>query len=121
MKTLPLIITCLTLVIGCRSPRVLVPANTVNFKTQYGSLDLQHPQDTEMEKVDIEIGTNGTVHARIGLLRTKNSPEVIDKTAAGQVAILKQQGENMEKAFDAGAKAVGAVGGKAASTAAGVP
>lgn len=116
MKTFPLILA--VALAGCsRLSRVQVPANTVNFKTEHGSLALVHPQDTQMKDVTIEIATNGTVRAQIGTLTTKNSPDVIDKSAAGQVAIIKQWGETSEKIFNAGAAAMGTAGGTAVKTA----
>lgn len=115
MKTLCL---CLVLAAGCsRLSRVQVPANTVDFVTPHGSLSLAHPQDTQMKDVTVEIATNGTIRATIGSLTTKNAPDVIDKTAAGQVAIIKQWGETSEKIFNAGATAIGAGAGTAAKTA----
>lgn len=96
------------------NPGVKVPANEVHFRSAHGTLALKHPQDTQMENVQIEISTNGTARARIGKLTTKNSPDVIDKSAAGTVAILRQNGENMVKSFEAGGAAVGAASAQAA-------
>lgn len=116
MKTLyTSLVIGLVVVSGCaRASRVQVPANTVNFKTEHGSLSLQHPQDTQMKDVTIEIATNGTVRAQIGSLTTKNSADVIDQTAAGQVAIIKQWGDTGAQMFKAGAEAAGNAAGAAA-------
>lgn len=92
---------------------VQVPANSVTFRSSSGQLTIVHPQNTSLTNLDVEIGTNGTVHAKIGGLVTFNNPAVIDSTAAGQVAIAKQHGENAVKAFNAGAAAAGKIGAAA--------
>lgn len=113
MKTILLFLLCC----GCaRMSRVQVPANEVQFTTAHGSLSLKHPQDTTMKDVVIEIATNGTVRAQIGSLTTKNSPDVIGETAAGEVAKIKQWGETGAQMFKAGAEAAGAAAGAGAKT-----
>jgi hypothetical protein len=96
---------------------VNVPANSVTFRSPSGQLTITHPQNTSLTNLDVEITTNGTVHAKIGGLVTFNSPEVIDKVSAGQVAIIKAQGDAFEKAARAGGELVGAGIGTAAKTA----
>lgn len=101
MKTITLCLLALAgLLIGCSTVRV--PANTIRFKTPYGSLDVTHPQDFTGTNMYVMIETNGTVTASFGYIKTANSPAVIDKVAAGQVAIIRAQGEVSEKLFKAG-------------------
>ncbi len=114
MKTFLTIIAA-ALLTGCGT--VKVPTNTLLFKTQFGQLAIEHPQDFTGTNLSVKIETNGTVTANFGYIKTANSPEVIDKVSAGQVAILKQQGENAEKLFKAGAEAGGILVGKGAHTA----
>lgn len=93
---------------------IKVPANTVKFETPHGSLTLVHPQNTSMTNVHVMFGTNGTVEATIGSLHTENSPDVIDKVAAGEVAKINAIGTQVQGAFEAGAKMAGAAAGAAA-------
>lgn len=99
-------------VCGCKASRINVPANTVRFKSANGSLDITHPQDAAMTNVVVSIATNGTVKATIGGMITKNSPQVISATAAGEVAKINALGTQIREGFKAGMEAVGgAVGG----------
>ncbi len=77
------------LIVGC----VHVPSNTLTFSSKYGSLELSHPQNTDMTNVTVDIYTNGSVHASIGSLHTVNSPAVISAEAAGEVAKLQAMGD----------------------------
>ncbi len=110
---LVLLVTCA----GCSAFKINVPANELVFKSANGSLSLKHPQNTDMGDVLIRIETNGAVEAKIGTLHTVNSPEVIDKTAAGEVAKINALGEQVREAVKAGAEAMGAGAGAAVKTA----
>lgn len=103
MKTKLFLLTVMIAVAGC-AHRINVPANTLRFRTEHGSLDVTHPQDTSMTNVVISIATNGTVTARIGSLNTRNSPEVIDKVAAGEVAKINALGTQLREGVKPGLK-----------------
>lgn len=108
----------LLLLCGCAGMgRVRVPANEVRFKSKFGELTLQHPQNTQMESVMIQIMSDGSTTAQIGSLKTLNSPEVIAKAAAGQVAIINAYGTQLRESFKAGGEALGKGVGAAARTA----
>jgi uncharacterized lipoprotein YajG len=110
-----LFLVAVLLLTGCA---IRVPANTVRFQTPRGTLELVHPQNTKAKDIALQVSTNGQYSLSIGSLDTQNNPEVIDKTAAGQVAIIKAQGEVSEKLFRAGVESIGAAGGKAVGAAA---
>lgn len=92
---------------------IKVPANSVAFESPYGKLTMTNPQNTDMTNVVISIGTNGTVTAKIGSLHTVNNPDVIDKTAAGEVAKINALGTQFRETLKAGAEAAGAGAGAA--------
>lgn len=90
---------------SCRT--INVPANEVHFKTPSGELTLKHPQNTKMKDVDVTIDPSGTVHASIGTLETVNSPAVIDRVAAGEVAKINALGSQIREGVKAGLEAAG--------------
>ena len=92
---------------GCFA-RVQVPANVVSFKTPRGELQLTHPQNTKAKDVSLFVSTNGEYSLSIGSLDTQNNPEVIDRSAAGQVAIMKEFGTQVREGIKTGVEAAGA-------------
>jgi hypothetical protein len=108
MKNTLLILTLAAIVAtGCTLP-VKVPANTIVFKSPYGELAITHPQDFTGRNMDAIIDTNGAVHFKFDYIHTANSPAVIDKTAAGQAAILHEHYDGAAKLFQAGVDAAAA-------------
>jgi hypothetical protein len=94
MKKFCLIPLCATLLAGC----VSVPTSTIKI----GSTALTLPKNMEMENVTWQMsGSNVTVV--IGRLKSANDPAVIDKSAAGQVAIIRAIGEEIRTGMAVGA------------------
>jgi 3-deoxy-D-arabino-heptulosonate 7-phosphate (DAHP) synthase len=115
MKTTLLILCGMVILLtGCGT--IKVPTNTLTFKTPFGALNIEHPQDFVGSNLDVFIGTNGSVHATFGYIKTANSPEVIDKVAAGQAAVITAQGNALKQAFEAGGAMAGNFAGAAAKT-----
>lgn len=105
MKTRYVILSILSILVlvGCGTVRV--PANTIRIKSPRGTFSVTHPQDFTGSNVVVSLHTNGTLEAKFDYIHTANSPEVIDKVAAGQVAVIKAQGDVAEKLFRAGVEA----------------
>jgi hypothetical protein len=102
---------------GC-STSVKVPSNEILFHTDRGELRIKHPQNTEMNGVDVTISGDGSVHAQISTVKTSNDPDVIQKTADGQAKIVEATGSAIEKNFKAAQELAGTMAGAAAKTAA---
>lgn len=92
---------------------IKVPANSVTFRTPSGQLTIVHPQNTALTNMDISIATNGTVRAKIGGMVTYNSPDVIDRVAAGEVAKINAIGIQVREGVKAGLEGAGAAAGAA--------
>lgn len=96
---------------GCAG--VQVPTNTVAIDTPFGKVKIEHPQDFIGSNVVSSFSSNA-ISISFGYIKTANSPEVIDKAAAGQVAIIKAHADSAEKLMKAGAELVGQTGAAAA-------
>jgi hypothetical protein len=90
------------LVTGCS----LVPRNTLRI----GTVTISSPKDVTLEDFALSTGPDGTVVVTFKRLTSTNSPAVIDKAAAGQVAINESikriAGEVAERAAAGAAKGV---------------
>ncbi len=112
-NTILILLSIVLLSTGCKAFKINVPANEVTFVTDHGRLTLKHPHNTAMTNVFVQIATNGTVTARIGALLTVNDPNVIDKTAAGEVAKINALGTQIREGVKAGLEATGSAAGAA--------
>lgn len=100
MKKLRLLALAATLALtGCVfTGCIAVPTSRIKI----GSTAIELPKNMKMSDVSWEMaGSNITV--RIGKLESQNDPAVIDKTAAGQVAIIREVGAQILQGIAQGA------------------
>ena len=109
------LIALAALLAGCATS-VKVPSNEVTFKSKGGSLTLKHPQNTQMSGVDVEINIDGTVHAKIDKLTTKNDSKVIEETGMAQADILRANNEGIIGGIKAASEFAGTAAGAAGKT-----
>lgn len=80
-----LLVLSLSLV-GCIG--VQVPANRITIKTLRGSYDIYTPKNVSISKFIASVDTNGVLQVNFDKWTATNDPLVIDRAAAGQVAII---------------------------------
>jgi hypothetical protein len=80
---IPLILT------GC----VMVPAS----KIQIGPISLNLPKNYELVGPELVVNGPSNFTFKAQLIKSSNDPAVIDKTAAGQVAIMRELGSQVRQ------------------------
>lgn len=65
-----------------------VPANKINIVTPQGSYNIFTPKNVTITKFQAAVDTNGVVRVLFDSWISVNDPLVIDKSAAGQVAMI---------------------------------
>ena len=70
---------------GC----VAVPHTTITGDLNKGTFTVKAPKDGDLQGLDIERGTNGTVRVHIDKHVVRMNPDVITQTGAAQAAISK--------------------------------
>ena len=95
---------------GCQ---VAVPKTVIKGSLGGAPFAFTGPKDCTLAGMELTAGSNGVVSIKIQSLNSKNSPDVINASAAGYAAQVKA----LSDAFAAGAEAVGKATGTAAGTA----
>ena len=110
MKTV--ILTLLTVLgllftTGCEAlnPGVKVPKTDLRVDTKAWNLRLKSSKDTNLDKLNIALATNGSVNVTLDKFVATNSPTVITETGKAQTMTIDAQG----RVVDATGKVVGEV------------
>lgn len=114
ITTLLLVVVSIVALTGCGSP---VPGNHISGALGGVPFDIKNPKQFNAKGFDLALDA-GTNHFKLHFdeMTSQNDPQVIDKSYAGQAAVLDAQGRFMDKLGSTFGSFIGATGGTAAKT-----
>ena len=100
-KSILLSLISLSLFAGCSA----VPQSKIKFVIGNTKFDGYFPKQFVATNIVARVNTNGIAEFTVGYMESKNDPAVIDKAAAGQVAVINATSALISNGIQAGIQA----------------